>query len=143
MILNPENYCISCRHSYLFKLLSNHYATLRTKHLGNISNSKGWGLTLVVYKNNPGGNYCTKKIIETKGVVFCIQKGLISNKCSRWKLHRADIEGCDVTKSWIDTQHLVTDSSSDIILRYNNFFLKKYWKYFLSSLNHILVLLFF
>ena len=48
-ILNPETTVFLKDIGYLVKLLRNHEATL-SPNIENISNFKGWGLTLVAYK---------------------------------------------------------------------------------------------
>ena len=50
MILNPENYCILCRHKLLGQTTKLQLSILSPKNLENISSFEGWGLTLVAYK---------------------------------------------------------------------------------------------
>ena len=49
-ILNPEITLFLADIGYLFKLLSNHKATLIQKNFENISNFESWGLNIVAYK---------------------------------------------------------------------------------------------
>ena len=51
-VLNPESYCIPCRHRLLGQSIEQPLNNLSIKSLQNISKFENLGLTLVTYKNN-------------------------------------------------------------------------------------------
>ena len=65
-ILNSEIISFLADIGYLVKLLDNHWATLSTKNVENISKFEGWGLTLVAYKK--------ERKLQNKWLVFYMKR---------------------------------------------------------------------